>query len=45
MMGCAFAVDRAYFFHIGGFDEGMDIWGQENIELAFRVRDRNRVGH
>lgn len=37
-MGCAFAVDRKYFFDIGAFDEGMDIWGGENIEMPFRVR-------
>ena len=37
MVGCAFAIRRDYFFHIGGFDEGMDIWGGENIELPLRV--------
>ena len=37
MMGCIFAVGREYFFHIGGFDEGMDIWGGENIDLPVRV--------
>ena len=39
MMGCVFAMQREYFFHMGGFDEGMDIWGGENIELPLRVSD------
>ena len=37
MVGCAFAVQREYFFHIGAFDEGMKIWGGENVELPLRV--------
>lgn len=36
-IGCAFAVDREFFFEIGTYDDGMDIWGSENVELAFRV--------
>lgn len=36
-VGCAFSVDRDFFFEIGSYDEGMDIWGSENVELAFRV--------
>lgn len=36
-VGCAFAIDREFFFEIGSYDEGMDIWGSENVELAFRV--------
>lgn len=32
-----FAVDKHYFYNIGGFDEGMDIWGSENLELSFKV--------
>ncbi|CAH1787431.1 unnamed protein product [Owenia fusiformis] len=37
LVGCAIAVQRDYFFHIGAFDEGMDIWGGENIELSLRT--------
>lgn len=37
-VGCAFSIDRIFFFEIGSYDEGMDIWGSENVELAFRVR-------
>ena len=36
LVGCALAVNKEYFFKIGGFDEGMNVWGGENIELAMR---------
>lgn len=36
-IGCAFAIDRKFFFEIGSYDTGMDIWGGENVEMAFRV--------
>lgn len=38
MIGCAFSVDRDFFYEIGSYDEGMDIWGAENLEISFRVR-------
>lgn len=37
LVGCALAIRKDYFLSIGGFDEEMEIWGAENIELAFRV--------
>lgn len=37
MIGCAFAVDRKFFFEIGAYDEGLDIWGSENMEISLRV--------
>ena len=30
-------MDREYFFEIGAYDSGMDIWGAENLEMSFRV--------
>jgi polypeptide N-acetylgalactosaminyltransferase len=37
LVGCAIAVQKDYFFRIGSFDEGMKVWGGENIELGFRA--------
>jgi len=38
MAGGLLAAERKYFFEIGGYDPGMDIWGGENLEISFRVR-------
>ncbi|CAJ0578649.1 unnamed protein product, partial [Mesorhabditis spiculigera] len=37
MAGGLFAIDREYFFHVGSYDEGMDIWGAENVEISIRL--------
>ena len=37
LVGCVMAVRKDYFIHIGAFDDGMNIWGGENIELGFRT--------
>lgn len=38
MSGGLLAVKRDYFKELGEYDEGMEIWGAENIEFSLRVR-------